>query len=60
MTVDLTRLLAEIAGAQDMAEVSAIVDRNEDQIKALPARQYEQASELIADAIYEYRDRNKI
>jgi CMP-2-keto-3-deoxyoctulosonic acid synthetase len=60
MTRNLTRLLEEIAAAEDMAEVAAVVRRHHRQIVALPPRQYEQASERIADAVSEYRDRNEL
>lgn len=59
-TFDLTRLLQEIATADDLAEVAAILQRCDAQIDALPPREYEQANELIQDAIDEYRQRNKL
>jgi prophage regulatory protein len=45
------RLLQEIAAAEDVAEVAAIVQRHREQIEALPALQREQANELVEDAI---------
>ena len=53
MTFNLTCLLEEIAVAEDMTEVAAIVEHHENQIKDLPPRQRERASERIAGAISE-------
>ena len=55
----MRRLLEEVAAAEDMAEVAAIVQRYAAQIEALPGRLYEQANERIADAIRERRQRNE-
>jgi hypothetical protein len=56
----MPRLLAEIATAENTAEVATIVQRHDRQMKALPGWQYELASEAIIDALNEYRQRNKL
>jgi prophage regulatory protein len=51
----LQRLLEEIAAAEDAAEAAAIVQQYREELDALPARQREQATELVEDAIRERR-----